>query len=264
MSSAYAYVLFDFTGTPFYVGVGTTKDRDLQHEKRSDPFNWLKDQCIERTWKVLGEIPKIRIYFRTRREALDSEIALIAAIGRIDLETGSLTNLTAGGDGADSETMKRRYARMAPGEWSLVTKQRDARMTPEARSERTRRGWIGNDDRRIRLSEQRRLIKPDGKKISEGILSKNTPEQRRERSRKANQVSALRTPEQRKLAALKGTPEERSERCRRREANFGPEYRSERTRKMWANKTPEQRSDIVRRSNATRAKLKALKEQNVT
>lgn len=107
MNHFYVYVLFDFCGIPRYIGKGRN-NRWLEHERYTDPNNTLKNEFIERTWIILGEIPKIKVREDlTQDEAFALEIILISLIGRLDIKTGPLTNLTAGGDGFDSETSRR-------------------------------------------------------------------------------------------------------------------------------------------------------------
>src|ERR1700687_704740 len=96
----YTYVLFDWLGIPRYVGKGK-KGRIDSHEKATDSTNWLKNEFIERTWIVLGEIPKIKIREQlSESEAFDLESKLIKIIGRIDQNNGPLTNMSDGGEGS--------------------------------------------------------------------------------------------------------------------------------------------------------------------
>lgn len=97
--SYYVYILFDWLGIPRYVGKGKGK-RDQSHETATDPINILKNEFVEQTWTMLEEIPKIRIRENlTEQEAFYMEIVFIKALGRIDLGTGPLTNMTDGGEG---------------------------------------------------------------------------------------------------------------------------------------------------------------------
>lgn len=98
----YVYILFDWLGVPRYVGKGKggTKRENI-HEQSSDASNWLKNEFIEQTWIMLEEIPKIIIKDEiSEKEAFKLEAFLIKIIGRLDIKTGPLTNMTNGGEGA--------------------------------------------------------------------------------------------------------------------------------------------------------------------
>jgi hypothetical protein len=97
--SFYVYILFDWLGVPRYVGKGKG-DRWLVHERKTDPINWMKNEFIERTWIMLGEVPKRKFEENlTDEEACRLERALIRLIGRQNRGKGPLTNLTDGGEG---------------------------------------------------------------------------------------------------------------------------------------------------------------------
>ena len=98
MDDFYVYVLFDHFGIPRYIGKGRG-DRWHHHEVRKSK-NYPKNAFIRETMRTLGEIPKIKLREHiTEREAFETEIALISAIGRLNIRTGPLTNLTDGGEG---------------------------------------------------------------------------------------------------------------------------------------------------------------------
>jgi hypothetical protein len=86
----------------------------------------------------------------------------------------------------------------------------------------------------------------------EGVSNLGTPEQRSDRARKRE---ATKTPEQRRESARKGrasmTLEQRSEASRKGQANKTPEQRSEASRKGHASLTPEQRSERSRKGHAS-------------
>ncbi len=86
---------------PFYVGKGKS-DRIFQHEKEvyKDTANSYKSNIIT---KILSQglslIYTIESFYQFEEDALNREMQLIEEIGRKDLGKGTLTNLTAGGEG---------------------------------------------------------------------------------------------------------------------------------------------------------------------
>jgi hypothetical protein len=106
----YVYELWDpIKNEPFYVGKGRYRKRYyrcLTHIKeavgavRHKGKNNHKYNRINKIFDQGGE-PLIKIVFETNNEseAFKKEIELIKLYGRRDLKTGSLTNLTAGGEG---------------------------------------------------------------------------------------------------------------------------------------------------------------------
>jgi len=92
----YAYIYREPNGTPFYVGKGHG-DRAYFHLTRKDDCHLSKKL---RKMQMNGETPIIEVI-----PALDEDHAFfleeccIAVIGRRDLGTGPLLNLTDGGDG---------------------------------------------------------------------------------------------------------------------------------------------------------------------
>jgi hypothetical protein len=99
----YVYVYHDENDVPFYVGKGHGS-RYLDHiYKAKNPLNRThKSNKIRKIQRLTGKDPKIVLYKTniTEYEAFDHEMDLIQLIGRRDLGTGPLLNLTDGGDGA--------------------------------------------------------------------------------------------------------------------------------------------------------------------
>lgn len=100
----YVYVYYDTNGIPFYVGKGHG-DRAYSHLKNARNWktkdrNALKLQTIR---KILdqGQTPSIKFVEinLTESEAKDLERELIKQYGRQNNNTGTLTNLTDGGEG---------------------------------------------------------------------------------------------------------------------------------------------------------------------
>jgi hypothetical protein len=86
----------------------------------------------------------------------------------------------------------------------------------------------------------------------EGASNQGTPEQRRESARKREASMTPEQLEQRRETLRKAnasrTPEQRSESAKKANAKLTPEQRSERSRKAAANKTPEQRRESARKA----------------
>ena len=116
----YVYVLFRPSGEPFYVGMGSGR-RWLKHEWRS--HNPHVTSIILRAG---GQVPKVQVRAGLMlSEALETEIALIGAIGR-ETNGGPLVNLTDGGDGlfgyrySDEQRAKMSKARKGRNVWKLM------------------------------------------------------------------------------------------------------------------------------------------------
>jgi hypothetical protein len=120
---------------PFYVGM--TKSVGRANPLNSGGRGWLCKQTLEKIGRnnVISEIHIVP----TVEEAQALEIKLIEEFGRIQLGTGPLTNLRAGGDGAhgmSAEGRERTRQRMLtnnPSKSEQVRKKLSARnSTPEA------------------------------------------------------------------------------------------------------------------------------------
>jgi DNA-binding transcriptional regulator YiaG len=87
----YTYVLSKTDGTPYYVGKGRN------NRYRNCGNNHARN--ITRSILLAGESVKITIIeAESEQHALDKEVELIKLYGRLDLHTGTLCNLTDGGD----------------------------------------------------------------------------------------------------------------------------------------------------------------------
>jgi len=152
----YVYVYFRPNGQPCYVGKGKD-NRWVEHLRISNHYNKHFANIIKKYGETLP-IVKIRCNL-TSREACDVEIALIAAIGRLDLGTGPLVNLTSGGEGlfgpAQAVRDKISKAKMSA---SLLGK-KHTRPMPESGKQKIREARLGS-----RLSEEHK------KRISLGLF----------------------------------------------------------------------------------------------
>lgn len=250
----YVYALFDECGVVRYIGKGKG-DRWLQHETERSK-NRIKNKFVKRTIAALGEIPKIKIRENlSEAEAFTVEVALIAAIGRIDLNTGPLTNMSDGGLG---------------GDLGHLVRQTKANWTPEERAKHsetyrqaTKQFWaqLPTQEKEIR---RKQLISRFG--IARKLAAEN-PEHERQRKENIRKGHLKRTPEQKAASHQKWlenfspiklskavskfhasqTPEERS---RRVKGNLTPEQLSERARRAAAKRDRQENSDQVRRQQA--------------
>lgn len=99
----FKYGEYEFEYEPFYVGKGLRNRlyHHLQECNLKKDTNKLKINKILKIRKETGKDPIVIKYIEKLSEldALDLEKLIIKTIGRIDLKTGPLTNLTGGGDG---------------------------------------------------------------------------------------------------------------------------------------------------------------------
>lgn len=126
----YVYLLLKPDGTPFYVGKGVGR-RVFSHEREAlAPGISHKLNTIRLVLKEGGQIRySIAGFFECEKQCHAFEIAEILRIGRHDLRTGPLTNLTAGGEGTvglSDETKARIDAAIhgteAPGERGIANR----------------------------------------------------------------------------------------------------------------------------------------------
>lgn len=100
----FVYIWKNPDGTPFYVGM--TKNAGRANPLNSGGRGWLCKQTLEKIGRhnVITEIHTAL----TLEDAMDMEKKFILQFGRVQLNTGTLTNLRPGGDGVSnmSETGK--------------------------------------------------------------------------------------------------------------------------------------------------------------
>lgn len=124
----YVYVLSKLDGTPFYVGVGTGR-RILDHSfyARRATGDSHKLRVIRKALRDGEDIDyAIVAWFDDRSDAERAEADLILKIGRRDLRTGPLANVTAGGEGAAGLSDDGRAAKSAKSKAAWARRDKDA------------------------------------------------------------------------------------------------------------------------------------------
>lgn len=160
----YVYIYIDpRDNTPFYVGKGKGR-RSLYHVRISKSklqhreSNRLKVNKIRKILS-LGLEPIVEIIpMETEELALQKEIDLIEKYGRIDNSTGSLTNLTNGGEGQSGWipdcTHRKRMSESTKGEKNGMYKKEHTEETKEKiRNKAT--GRKHKEDSKLKMSENR-------------------------------------------------------------------------------------------------------------
>ena len=105
----YRHIRLD-KNTPFYIGIGKDINRPYNRKDRS---NFWKSIISKTEYTI-----EILFYDLTKEQAIEKEIEFIELYGRVDLKTGSLCNMTCGGEGTgklneDLEWLRRRKIKKA-------------------------------------------------------------------------------------------------------------------------------------------------------
>ena len=120
---SYIYENYTFKNKPYYIGAGRG-DRLNDHSRKKHlnrKVNRFKDAIIYKHLEMGLDIVSVKVCEDlTLEEAEKIESYLIEIIGRRDLKTGPLTNLTAGGRGlkSPSEETKKKLSDIFSGEGS--------------------------------------------------------------------------------------------------------------------------------------------------
>lgn len=111
----YVYVLSKPDGKPFYVGMGKG-ERVFRHEREAKAKTGKSRRLntIRKIWRNGGEVQKsIESWHDTKESACRREVFLIGEFGRIDIGTGTLANLSAGGESPEMGPEARKNNREA-------------------------------------------------------------------------------------------------------------------------------------------------------
>lgn len=234
---------------PIYVGKGTVDlDRASYHWERRCVNPFL--QRVLDKIRAAGLVPQITIaaYMEDEEEAFSMERDLISQYGRRDLRTGSLCNLTEGGQGTaglkySEERLKRLHERVSTPEWKTLMSEISNRMwsNPELR------------EKTIRSQDKFKNDPAHRAKLRAAILKSRTEEVRNRISvvmREAWQSDEYRAKQAASRAEAHARPEEKAR-------------KSEATKRLWTQKgdsirlaikaaksTPERRAEASKKSKA--------------
>jgi len=140
--NSYVYLFCDVDGTPIYVGKGTKKRWQRHYTSDTHLGRLLKKRCRE--GMILN--PIISSYM-TPEDAISLEKVLIKFFGRADQRTGTLLNLTDGGEGAvnmSDETKKK---------LSIIAKGRVWSETSRAKLSESCKGRVFTPEHRLKLKQ---------------------------------------------------------------------------------------------------------------
>lgn len=185
----YVYVYRDPRPTknnqPVYVGKGTG-DRDLSHWSRGSHNKPFQDFIAH--LKVRGLVAPCERVFETEVEAdaFTKEIELIALYGRRNTSTGTLFNLTDGGEGASgairTAAHKAMDSKFSQEHWQqpeyrakIVAAQKAVQGTPEARalkSKKSAEAWATPEMRQKRQTGIKRARSTDASKTKTSAQAK--------------------------------------------------------------------------------------------
>jgi hypothetical protein len=134
------------TNEIFYVGIGTQDNykRASRSHNRTNYWNNIVKKC---GWKVDVVFDNL-----TWEEACKIEVELIAKYGRVDLGTGTLVNLTNGGEG----TLKRITT---PETRLKMSKSNKGRKYSEEHKAKTRNSMLGKNCKKIINTETGEVFK---------------------------------------------------------------------------------------------------------
>jgi hypothetical protein len=195
----YVYVLFRPNGVPCYVGKGYG-NRLYNHEQRARRGTHENKHLARIIMKAGGSIPAVIIRDQlTEVQALEIEVAFIAAIGRADQHRGPLTNMTDGGDGqtgwVPSQETRRKISKSNTGK--ILSIEARAKMSAVRKGKSKHSAWckaIGDaqkdkvipESARIKMqaSSAKRWAKPEERAKIKSYHTNMTLEQRAARIKK--------------------------------------------------------------------------------
>lgn len=233
-------------GTPRYVGVGTSLRRAWSHMKPYAKTNKrLKNMITKRLREGYSVSPVITYLGHTDfEEAKRLEMLEISRYGRVDLGTGSLFNLTDGGDGAKGAIFSEERRKTIRE--NTTNQHRDPWISNKMYQ--SQRATSARDDVKARRSEAQKRAQSNKltrEKQRQSVLASETPERRAMRSNVAKIVQNDPVVKERKSVALKRSAQ-------------NPEIAARRAASIRAANTPEVRAKKSATMKATLARKKLL------
>jgi len=169
----YAHIRHD-TNTPFYIGIGSKTNYRRAFEKKGRNLIWRR--VVSKT----NCSSNILFDGLSWEECCEIEKTLISHFGRIDKKTGTLVNMTDGGDGASgaifSEERRNKISNALKGKkTSEIHKQkcRNRRQTEETKNKirALKTGLKASEATRQKMREAHsKIINPSIEKISKLVL----------------------------------------------------------------------------------------------
>jgi hypothetical protein len=206
MNNFYTYAYLRQDGTPYYIGKGRNYRAFKKNHGVSVP-------------------PKDRILFLkenlSEQEAFRHETYMISVLGRKDIGTGILRNLTDGGEGTSGHVMSEEHRRKI-GEWQRGLKRGSRSEECKVKISEANKGKKRTEEQKRRMSEAHK-----GGKHSEETKRKMSEAQK---GRKRGSMSE----EHKRKIGESGRGRKHSEETRRRmsEAHKGRKHSEETKRKM--------------------------------
>lgn len=188
----YKYGKYKFEYEPFYVGKGKNNQlyKHLKCAFKNNKFagnNRLKYNKIKKIIREINSNPIIIKYFEflSEGETFKLEKDLISSIGRIDLKTGPLTNLTDGGQGTSNRKVSKVVMNRMLSENNPALLKESIRLNKEYHSglimseevrNNMRNSWVDDPYRKKRqietVSKLWVVVDPNGNKTKIKNLSK--------------------------------------------------------------------------------------------
>lgn len=191
MFYTYVYYTQADASIPTYVGKGKG-NRAYRHQKTKTRFgNHIQSQLRDDVFPIIAKFPQ-----PSEQAAFDKEVRLIALYGRRDLGTGSLYNMTDGGDGISGLIRTAEHkARISVAHLGKIQKPHTAEAKAKIsaavkqRSPETQAKIIAGNRGQKRSDECRARMSAAAKNRTPELLAKNSASQRgkpKSESHKAN------------------------------------------------------------------------------